>query len=134
MSAKLQQLAPIFEVPNLDRAVVYYTEKLEFTADFVARHPGLPGYAGLRRDGVVVHLMEREARDPAEVRSGFHALVDDVDALYAAFQAADAFAPDFPRHLDAIREHGPADKEYGQRDIIFVDPNGYILVFGSDLG
>jgi len=35
--------------------------------------------------------------------------------------------------LDDIRGHPPEDKTYGLRDIIFVGPEGYILVFGQPL-
>ena len=120
-------------VKDVAAAASYYQDKLGFNIVFVAESDSLPGYAVVNRDGFQVHFLEDLGRDPEEVRSGMNVTVSNVDKLYSEFKKNSAFAEGFPRHLDAIREHGPEDKEYGMRDIIFVDPNGYILLFGHTI-
>lgn len=134
MGTTLKSLAPILEVVSVADAVAFYCDKLGFSEVFIAESPHLATYAAVHRDGFAVHFIEQGGRDASDVRSGINIMVDDVDALYLEFKERGAFAEGFPRHLDAIREHPPEDKEYGMRDIIFVDPNGYILVFGHPLG
>lgn len=133
MQKAIESLAPIFEVPSVAEAAAFYRDKLGFTVAFVAESPRLATYGAVHRDGWEIHFMERHARDVSDVRSGMYVTVADADALYHEFRERGAFDTAFPRHLAAIREHPPEDKEYGLRDMIFVDPNGYILAFGHPL-
>ena len=133
MKPQLQSLSPMLAVKDVAKTATYYQQSLGFEILFVMENDSLPGYAVVRRDGFSIHFLEDLDRDSSEVRSGLSATVDHIDSLYEEFRAAEAFAQGFPRHLDAIREHPPEDKEYGMRDMIFVDPNGYILVFGHPL-
>ena len=120
-------------VAHVAETATYYQQCLGFEISFVMESDSLPAYAIVHRDEFEIHFLEDISRDSSDVRSGFNAMVNDVDRLYEEFRSANAFAEGFPRHLDAIREHPPEDKEYGMRDMIFVDPNGYILVFGHPL-
>ena len=133
MKAMLESVAPMLAVKDVSAAATYYKNCLGFDISFVAESDSIAAYAVVNRDGFQIHFLEDPLRDPSEVRSGINVTVNDVDSLFADFKNANAFDSDFPRHLDAIREHPPEDKEYGMRDIIFVDPNGYILVFGQPL-
>ena len=121
----------MLSVPRVPEAVAYYRDRLGFDVHLVYEDDSIPDYGVVSRDGFEVHLFEDLTRDVTEVRGGISATVDDVDAFFEELKDRGAFASDFPRHLDAIREHGPEDKHYGRRDMIFVDPNGYILVFGQ---
>ena len=61
---------------------------------------------------------------PRNGRFAYYIDVRDVEAVYAELK---------PK-LDALPEgwvHGPADKEYGQRDLIVRAPDGQLLVFGA---
>ena len=133
MQPQLQSLSPMLAVKDVAKTASYYQEFFGYEILFVSEDDSLPGYAVVRRDGFSVHFLEDLDRDSSEVRSGFSATVNDVDRLFEEFKSVNAFAEGFPRHLDAIREHPPEDKSYGMRDMIFVDPNGYILVFGHPL-
>ena len=133
MTATLKSVAPMLAVKDVAGTAKYFQDCLGFNISFIAESDSLATYAAVNRDGFAIHFLEDPGRNPSEVRSGINVMVDDVDRLYEEFQEAKAFDKDFPRHLDAIREHPPEDKEYGMRDIIFVDPNGYILVFGHPL-
>ena len=133
MRSTVESVAPMLAVRDVAETATYYERCLGFDVSFVAQSETLSGYAVVNRDGFEIHFLEDVGRDPMEVRSGISVSVNNVDAIYAEFKNANAFAEDFPRHLDAIREHPPEDKDYGRRDIIFVDPNGFILVFGQPL-
>ena len=133
MPVRITCLAPMLNVNSVSETVSYYRDSLGFTVSLIAESPSLATYAIVQRDGFEVHFVEDTGQNGADVLSGINARVDDVDALYLEFKERGAFAPGFPRHLDEIREHGPEDKEYGMRDIIFVDPNGFVLVFGQPL-
>ena len=126
----LKSVAPMLAVKDVAETASYYRDCLGFSISFISEDDSLPGYAVVNRDGFPIHFLEDLDRDPSQVRSGMSVIVDNVDTLYTEFSKNGAFADGFPRHLDAIREHPPEDKEYGMRDIIYVDPNGYILVFG----
>ena len=130
MTSTLKSIAPMLAVQDVAATAAYYRDSLGFEISFVAESETLPGYAAVSRDGCELHFLGDPGRDPSDVRSGMNVAVSDVDLLYAEFRERGAFDDEFPRHLDAIREHPPEDKTYGMRDIIFVDPNGYILVFG----
>jgi len=133
MKAKIYSLAPMLEVRGVEETVQYYSDKLGFSVVLVAKSDDLATYGVVERDGLELHFLERADRKETIVQSGLHASVEDVDALYQEFKDNGAFAQGFPRALDAIREHPPEDKVYGLRDFIFVDPNGYILLFGQPL-
>ncbi|MEM7018475.1 MAG: VOC family protein [Pseudomonadota bacterium] len=129
----ITSLAPILAVKNVAKAAEYFQNQLGFTISFVIDEPGLAGYGVVYRDEYDIHLMENEERDSTEILFGINTGVTDVDALYEEFRERGAFHAEFPRTLDIIREHPPEDKEYGMRDMIFINPQGYILVFGQDL-
>ena len=133
MKPELQSISPMLAVKDVAVTAAYYRDCLDFKISFVAESDSIATYGVVYRDEFDIHFLEDPLRDSADVRSGLNATVNDVDSLYEQFKAANAFAEGFPRHLDAIREHPPEDKEYGMRDMIFVDPNGYILVFGQPL-
>ena len=133
MNAILKSVAPMLAVKDVAATAAYFRDCLGFSISFVAESDSIATYGVVQRDGFEVHFLEDPGRDSSEVRSGINVMVDNVDMLYQEFADASAFDDAFPRHLDAIREHPPEDKEYGMRDIIFVDPDGYILVFGQPL-
>lgn len=130
---RLTALAPMLAVSNVLETVAYYRDRLGFSVIFVAESDDLATYGVVCRDNLAVHFFEVTGSDPAQVTAGISITVNDVDALYRELQGRGAFAADFPRHLDNIREHPPEDKVYGMRDLIFVDPNGYTLVWGHPL-
>ncbi len=133
MAPTLKGLAPILTVDSVSDAVAYYRDCLGFTVSLFAESDSLPTYAIVARDDFEIHFCEGAGRDESRGAIGVSVRVDDVDALYLELKNNGAFAADFPRDLDIIREHGPENKEYGMRDIIFVDPHGFVLVFGQPL-
>ena len=133
MKLTLESLAPMLAVKDVKATVSYFCECLGFEKLFVAESDTIDTYGVVTRDGNDIHFLETTNRSNEETRCGINVYVSDVDALYEEFKSNGAFHEDFPRDLDSIREHPPEDKEYGLRDFIFVESNGYILVFGQPL-
>lgn len=76
-------LHPIIGTRDIERAIDFYTNKLGFAVAF--RDGATPtNYAGLRRDGVVVHMQFQYEHEMATIRLRF--LVKDPDALRAEFR------------------------------------------------
>ena len=130
---EFHEIAPMLGVPDVEATAKYYEAKLGFEIEFVATGTDLPSYAVVYRDGFYLHFIERDVCLEPGILGGVNISVDDVDQYYQELQERGALRADFPTAFPAIREHSPEDKEYGRRDMILVDPNGYILVFGQDL-
>lgn len=62
--AALLAVHPVLPSKNVAAAVAFYVERLGFALAFHDTS-GAPRYAGVRRDGVVIHL---QWHDPAERR------------------------------------------------------------------
>ncbi len=122
-----EQVTPFLHVPDLQKALDFFTDILGFTVPFRQ-----PGYAYIHRETVGFRLLEGPAGEigPGRRRFAYYIDVSDVDALYAELK---------PR-LDTLPPgdvHGPADKPYGQRELLVPAPDGELIVFGmavSDSG
>jgi catechol 2,3-dioxygenase-like lactoylglutathione lyase family enzyme len=53
--ANLTSISPFFIVKNLQTSIAYYRERLGFQLDFQGPSGDRPYYAGVSRDGIVVH-------------------------------------------------------------------------------
>lgn len=104
-------------------ALDFFTDILGFTVPFRQ-----DGYAYIHRETVGFRLLEAEGGGAAPGRRRFAYYIDvrDVDALYAELK---------PK-LDTLPTgdvHGPADKPYGQRELLVLAPDGDLIVFGMAL-
>ena len=133
MSLTVKHIAALLAVPNVEATAHYYRDKLGFTLNFYAPGSDISAYAEVERDGNIVHMMEGEKVDPPGTRGGLYIIVEDVDAVYDDLVKRGAFSNTFPKQYDAIREHPPETKQYGMRDLIMVDPNGYLVTFGQPI-
>ena len=115
----LLSATPVLHVSSSKEAEAFYCAQLGFAKEWEYR-PGLPaeepGYLGLRRDGVALHL----SSFPGDGIAGGVALfsVADVDALHAEFIANGA----------AI-ELAPYDQTWGNREMYVRDADGNSLRF-----
>ena len=122
-----EQVTPFLHVPDLQKALDFFTDILGFTVPFRQ-----PGYAYIHRETVGFRLLEGPAGEigPGRRRFAYYIDVNDVDALYAELK---------PK-LDTLPPgdvHGPVDKPYGQRELLVLAPDGELIVFGmavSDSG
>jgi catechol 2,3-dioxygenase-like lactoylglutathione lyase family enzyme len=124
------QITPVMHVRDLEAALVFWCG----TLGFEARHRE-PGYAYVARAAAgggghghaAVRILEDEnahvfagGRD----RYAYYLDVGDLDSLHSELQ----------EKLDALPEgdvHGPADKPWGQRELLVRAPDGQIVVFGQ---
>lgn len=112
---------PILDVTHIEEALSFYVERLGFEVDF--RYENDPeNYAGVRRDGVRLHMQRQEPehfQNGSAGRLKFRMPVDDPDALYAEFRAMGVLDDDVE-----VRE-----TDWGTREFGFRDPDGNGLVF-----
>lgn len=117
----IQTLAPILPVRDVRAALTRYTA-LGFTprvyGDPAPDQPLIYGF--LSRDGMHLHLALATTLDPHANTSAVYFYVDDPDALYAEWQAA---AP-------AGCLEPPEDREWGMREMTYIDPDGNLLRIG----
>lgn len=115
-----QQVTPFLHVADLQKALDFFTDTLGFSVLFRQE-----GYAYIHRETVGFRLLQAEACEvsPGRRRFAYYIDVRDVDALYAELK---------PK-LDALPPgdvHGPADKPYGQRELLVLAPDGELIAFG----
>ena len=122
-TAKLEKIVPQFLVLDLKAACDFYVEQLGFRVDFEYED----FYAGVVRDGVMIHLKLSDTPDPCRQakQQGDHLdvyiTVDDIEALYAEYQSRGV---KFTQPLQT--------KPWDMREFIVWDNNGYILYFGQN--
>ena len=119
------QITPFMHVRELEPAVRFLEEVVGFRT--VLRMHGV--YAYMEREGAGLRVMARKDAIlfPKDCgRFAYYIDVRDVDAVHAELK---------PR-LDALPPgdvHGPADKDYGQRELIVRAPDGQLIVFGAEI-
>jgi hypothetical protein len=117
------RITPFIHVPDIDRAIDFF-EMLGFTLYF---HAG--AYAYVQRECAGVRLLQNHGDDgapPGNRRFAYYIDVENIEALYAELK------PKLDT-LPANDVHGPADKEYGQRELCILAPDGNLLVFGQSI-
>ncbi len=117
------QVTPFLHVADIDEAVGFFTDILGFEALYRET-----AYAYVHRETVGFRLLESEPGCVPPPHGGFAYYIDvrDVDALYL----------DLKPRLDTLPAddvHGPADKNYGQRELLVRAPDGNLIAFGMPL-
>ena len=118
------RITPFMHVPDIDVALKFFND-LGFKTYFRAGT-----YAYVQRECAGVRLLQNEGDDgapPGNRRFAYYIDVEDIEALYRELK---------PK-LDAMPKgdvHGPADKDYGQRELCVLAPDGNLLVFGQSIG
>jgi uncharacterized glyoxalase superfamily protein PhnB len=123
-------IAPEFFVPDVDEAVRFYTEVFGFALQRAESTAGRSTFAIVRLGGAMIMLMHQAyytgSKDELQLRGAgldIRVMVADVDAMYRRAKTAG---------LPLM--HDIADREYGLRDFIVRDLNGFRLRFASPLG
>jgi catechol 2,3-dioxygenase-like lactoylglutathione lyase family enzyme len=118
------RITPFMTVDNLNRAVRFFTDVLGFTTYFNAG-----GYAYLQRETAGFRILEENSQNAAPLgnrRYAYYIDVNDVDQLYAELRPKLDILP-----IDDVE--GPIDREYGQRELLVLAPDGNYLVFGHSI-
>jgi len=116
------QLTAFLYVENLERALTFFNDILGFETRFRRAD-----YAYVHRETAGFRIWEQtraNARPAGDRRFAYYIDVRDVDALYAELK---------PK-LDTLPKgdvHGPADKRYGQRELLVLAPDGNLIAFGQ---
>ena len=119
---KFIQITPFMHVDDIGRAIAFFTDILGFEVGF-----RLADYAYVQRENVGIRMMQNKGSDgapPGNRRFAYYIDVRDVDALYAELKPKLDTLP--PRDV-----HGPADKHYGQRELLVLAPDGNLIAFGQ---
>jgi catechol 2,3-dioxygenase-like lactoylglutathione lyase family enzyme len=88
MAPKLERVQPVLMVRDVEAAIHFY-RRLGFEEAFRAT-PATPRYAGVRRDGIELHLQWHDAMewDYPNDRPTYRFVVQDVEGLLAEFRSA----------------------------------------------
>jgi catechol 2,3-dioxygenase-like lactoylglutathione lyase family enzyme len=124
MADNFIRITPFIHVPDIAAAIAFFEGVLGFT-----KYIHFGNYAYLEREKCGIRLMQNVEGDGAPSgnrRFAYYIDVEDIEALYAEFK---------PK-LDTLPRgdvHGPADKEYGQRELCILAPDGNLIVFGQTI-
>jgi len=124
MSGNFIRITPFIHVPDIEAALSFFND-LGFVTYFRAG-----AYAYVQRECAGIRLLQNEGSDgapPGNRRFAYYVDVEDIEALHRELKLK----------LDAMPPgsvHGPADKEYGQREVCVLAPDGNLLVFGQSIG
>jgi catechol 2,3-dioxygenase-like lactoylglutathione lyase family enzyme len=116
------QITPFMHVPDLEKALTFFTDILGFRTTY-----RMSNYAYVQREAAAFRILESIGDDgapPGNRRFAYYVDVRDVDSLYAELKPKlDTLAPD---HV-----HGPENKQYGQRELLVLAPDGNLIAFGQ---
>jgi uncharacterized glyoxalase superfamily protein PhnB len=118
-SVTLCGAATLFVVQDVLRSVSHYCDVLGFHSEFTYGEPTF--YAGLERDGVVIHLQAADRTKRLPGHGAVNIFVSNVDALYQEFKS---------RGARILSE--PKDYPYGMRDFDVNDLDRNQLCFGME--
>lgn len=116
------QITPFMHVAVLEPALTFFSDILGFKTLY-----RMEDYAYVEREGAGIRILAGQGEagaPPGNRRFCYYVDVRDVDALYDELK---------PR-LDTLPPgdvHGPADKPYGQRELLVVAPDGNLIAFGQ---
>ncbi|HWA00103.1 MAG TPA: VOC family protein [Caulobacterales bacterium] len=124
MSGNFIRITPFIHVPDINAAVAFFTDLLGFTC-----YVRFSDYAYVQRETAGVRLLQNRGDDgapPGNRRFAYYIDVNDIEALYQELKPKLGALP--PGDV-----HGPADKEYGQRELCILAPDGNLVVFGQSI-
>ena len=122
--ANITQVTPFMIVPALESALEFMVNVLGFEINYRSG-----GYAYVSSEGAGMRIMEAGPGNPFQPgarRFAYYFDCNDVDALYS----------DLKKGLEALPSedvHGPADKPYGQRELLVLAPDGNLIAFGQTI-
>lgn len=125
-----ERMIPILPCRSIDDQIGFY-ESLGFEVTYRQAAPNV--YASVQRGGIELHFFVMKGYEPASSYSSCYVMVNDIDALYAAFRDG------LKRSLGRIPTRGIPrigalrDMSYGVRQFLMTDPGGNIIRIGQPL-
>ena len=119
------QITPFMHVRDLEAALAFVA-----MLGFETRYRLGGEYAYVDREGAGLRIMaypDAHRFEGGRDRFAYYVDVRDVDAVCAELKETLATLP-------AADVHGPADKPYGQRELLIRAPDGQLFVFGQAIG
>lgn len=122
--AVLKQINPVLPVRNVTEALRYYIHNLGFKLAFKDAGEN-PGYAGVIRDDVEIHLQWHDENDWTEGMDSLllRIYVEDVELLFEEYKSTSVF-----HENTALKKTAWATKEFA-----FYDSNMNGLIFYNNL-
>ena len=130
LAPAISAVHPVLMAHDVTESLNFYA-RLGFTTSFVD-DVASPRYAGVRRDGVEIHLQWADETQWAHDgdRPAYRFEVAHVDALYAEFVAAGAIGARARVHAETESPWAsPGDTAWGTREFHLRDPGGNVLQF-----
>lgn len=118
----LKSAVPVLEVAQMDEAIAYYNTAMGFPTEWISDGGNR---VQLRRDDAQLQLLRVDSV-PDKWRHGVFFPVERLEKLFVEFAASGAFHRSFPRDLGTVVEHEPLTDHDGNRDLVFLDPFGYL--------
>lgn len=116
-----QRVTPTLRSTDWERSRGFWVDQVGFAVGFEWRHaPGFPIYAGLIRDGAMVHISEHSG--DAEIGGHVSIRVDDIDALWRELSGRGLETPE------------PISQAWDRRELALCDPDGNKLIFFQSIG
>ena len=116
------QVTPFMLVPDLQAALDFMVDVLGFGVEVRASD-----YAYVSRENAGLRIMAAGPGNPFQPgtrRFAYYFDCRDVDALFSELKPKLSVLP-----VEDV--HGPADKPYGQRELLILAPDGNLIAFGQ---
>ena len=117
-------IVPTVRCRNMQAALLFYTEMLDFVRVDGDDTLDDPSFSTLARDGDYVFLSSH--RGDGAFGQAIAVLADDVDALFRKYRERGLVTPGSPN--SPVHE-GPIDQSWGTREFYVNDPDGNTLRF-----
>lgn len=125
-SVSITELAPILICRDVQKAIRFYTEVLDFEVRDRMDDIGRTGWASLERNGIRLMLASPSyIREPNPIEGELHEALyyfytDDVESIRARLVNAGLSPSKF------------AVRFYQMKEVEVTDPEGHVLIFGQD--
>ena len=127
---RLVQLRPMLDAADLDATVAFYTDVLGFTAT-----DRMEGWVNLLKDDVRLMFNQLHThhdhvdQDHADHGHDHPSAPSMTGSLYFNVDDVDALAAELEGRVPLL--FGPVSQPHGMREVGVLDPNGYVLLFGT---
>ena len=122
-SPTFKAVHPVLPVRDIQQSLSYYIDKLGFSLAFIDSQEN-PMYAGIRRDGIEIHLQWHQEENWKQMNtSSLRFVIEHIEALFNEYQSQNVF-----NQQTRLRKTAWQTEEFA-----FYDPDRNGLTFYRDL-